>query len=164
MIPIKQTIERRGTGFSAKEWREILKRAWDWAGKYWHKFILPKHFTRAGASEYNYKPRKKETEIRKARKFHHRRPLVFSGDLERAAKRVRDIRASSKGANIILKNLPRYVFQYRGDDPRKARELTAASERDAKAVAAVMDKQIQRDIDKGAKTIDLTRGHSTGTI
>ena len=172
MIPIKQTIKRRGTGFSAKEWRGILGEAWEWAGMYWHKFILPKHFTRAGANEYDYMPRTKKYMIKKGRRYHHQRPLVFTGTLERAAKRIRDIRGNSKGANVVLKNLPAWIYRSVGSQagpiswagPSISRELSAISEKDAGVIAKVLNRKIQRAIDTGAKVIDITRGHSTGTI
>ena len=183
-VPIKQKITRKGTGFDAKTWREILKNAWHRAGLFWHRHILRKHFTIAGASEYMYQPRTVRYSRYKAKKFGHRRPLVFSGAAERHAHRTRDLRTSSKGVRVIL-HLPPYFYQYHKPrirtrtgkrpgagwdytthikDPNKAAELRHISQGDAAVLTKVVDREIQRQIDSGQRTVDITAGHRTGAI
>jgi len=160
MIPIKQKLTRKGLGFSAGEWRPLLKSGWGKVGRFWHRVILRKHFTVAGASEYGYQRRSKGHETRKLRKYGHRRPLVFTGDLERQVSRVVDVRASSKGARVVLHG-PRYLWQYRKDygQPNKAAELQTVSKRDAKLLAEVLDEHIRQEANRGTGTVDITGGH-----
>lgn len=161
MIPIKQAvimpdgsrveISRRAiaapesslTGCSPRRWKSILKRAWDAAGQYWHRVILPKKFTHAGATEYNYQPREQGYEAQKRKKFGHTYPLVWSGELERLARRLMDVRSDSKGARIVIHG-PRYLFAYRKNirQPDKAEELRRVSEADAAAVARVINQVV----------------------
>lgn len=65
-------------------------------GEYWIDTMLPKHFTKAGAREYRYAPRKGEPGSgkafkgsytqRKLKMHKHARPLVWSGQTEQTAK------------------------------------------------------------------------------
>ena len=163
MIPIRQKIQRSGTGFSRAEWNAILKLGWERAGKVHHREVTPKHFTVAGGHEYNYQKRSKLYMLRKAKKMGHQRPLVWSGASERAAMRIRDVRASSKAARIGY-HMPAYFYKYSKHvgDPRKAFELATVSEKDAQTAARVIDKTIQIEANKSGRTVDVTRGHRVG--
>lgn len=190
MIEVKQTIttasgekleiSRRGIswtpgersigGCSQKEWGAILARAWHWAGEYWHREILPRHFTHAGAAEYGYKPRHFKYTRYKLKRYGHTYPLVFRGDMKRAVLRTEDVRSDQKGARIVLHG-PTYLYAYRKfnkrlaaryrrrgshragtdearyrlqDQPDKAYELSTISSRDAEAVARVLDRGIEQ--------------------
>ena len=163
MIPIRQKIQRSGTGFSRAEWNAILKLGWERAGKVHHREVTPKHFTVAGGHEYNYQKRSKLYMLRKAKKMGHQRPLVWSGASERAAMRIRDVRASGKAARIVY-HMPPYFYMYRKHvgDPHKGLELSALSEKDAQTAARVIDKTIQIEGNKSGRTVDVTRGHRVG--
>lgn len=100
--------------------------------KRWHKDILPKHFTTAGAREYGYKARSKATQIRKARL--HRRlkvagteplaPLVMTGNLRETV--LRKLRVQKTGASAsrrVVLTVPKYAY-YR---PETGEELTATT-------------------------------------
>ncbi len=160
MIPIKQSIQRKGTGLDARTWRDILVSAWQSVGVFWHTKILPKHFTREGAREYGYKPRSKNYMIRKARKFGHQEPLVWSGELHRQARMWRDVRAASSGARVVIHG-PKYLYQYRKNqnDPRKAQELQMISAADAEACGNELDKAIGTMVSVKKSFMDTTRGH-----
>lgn len=176
MIAIKQTITRKGLEFSAKEWRGILKEAWAVVGEYWHKQFLPKHFTIAGAHEYGYQKRTKKYERQKARKKGHHRPIVWSGETERQAKRWRDVRISSKGARVVLRGLPRHIWMagwgkkvrsqgasaLRANRPNLPQELMTVSDAEARELAEVLDKELgdRANADRG-RTVNLTGGHRT---
>jgi hypothetical protein len=152
-IPINQTITRQGIGFTAAEWNPIIRAAWDRAGRLWHKKILGKHFTVAGAAEYNYMPRTRAYQIRKAKKFGHQRPLVFSGEAERMAHQVLDLRATQKGAKVVL-HLPTHFYQYRKDlkQPDKGLELRTVSDPDAMVLGNEIDKGLQERIDEADRS------------
>lgn len=153
MIPIKQTIQRRGTGFTAREWREKIKAAWQHTGEFHHRVILKKKFRYGAEQEYGFKRRSAGYLRRKSRKYGHTLPLVFSGNLMRSVTRIVDVRASSKGASVILHG-PRYLYQYRRNlnQPNKAAELRAISQRDARLLAQVLDRQLQREIDRSDRS------------
>ena len=59
MMPIQFTVTRQCLELTAKGWRYIMGEAWEHAGAFWHRAILPKHFTHRGASEYGYRTRGK---------------------------------------------------------------------------------------------------------
>lgn len=79
---------------TAADMRVMISQAWTGVGVLWHRQMRPKHFTTAGAAEYDYEPRKGEAGNehrkgfwasytgRKQKQKHHRRPLVWSGELE----------------------------------------------------------------------------------
>lgn len=139
-----QPGDRSITGCSALEWAQILARCWNAAGEYWHREILPKHFTHAGATEYDYQGRTPKHLRRKLRKYGHTYPLVFSGDLKRDVLRTLDVRSDQKGARVVLHG-PRYLYAYRKDYKQadKAYELSTISRGDAEAIARVLDQNIE---------------------
>jgi hypothetical protein len=141
-----KTLKRR-------TWNRILKASWLDTGRFWHRYILPKHFTRRGAREYRYKDRTKGHEKRKARKYGHRRPLVFTGRMERQAKGVRDVRSTSKSGKVYL-HLPPYV-KYRPHgamSPNMRGELSKLSRKDIRTLTRVQDKNIQKHIRREDRT------------
>src|SRR5690606_36737012 len=84
---------------------------------HWHGQMMPGHFANDAKSRYQYQPRTKKYEIRKARKYGHRRPLVYSGDSERAAKsQVRLTSRTVRNQQIIravaTMTLPKYFYMY----------------------------------------------------
>lgn len=182
MIPIRQTAKLAGgrevtleawaitpsvslTGLSVSEAREVLTKAWEQAGAFWHRAILPKHFQFSAYAEYGYQKRNVRYEIRKAKRYGHRRPLVFSGNLERAARRIRDVRANAKGARVVIHG-PKYLYAYRKDfkQPDKARELQAVSERDARALAEVLDRSLERSLGRARGARGYGAGHRTAEV
>jgi len=148
---------------SAKGWRALLKEAWRHTGRYWHRFILPKHFQPQAVYEYQYAERTIAYRRRKTRKFGHNRPLVFTGRMERDVRRILDVRVSSKAARVVLHG-PRYLYMKggkRGTGPNMAAELAAISERDAKALATVMDRFVGRKTARG-RILNAAAGHALG--
>jgi len=134
-----------------KTWRKILKRSWFETGRYWHRVILRKHFTRAGAREYNYQERTTEYKRRKKNKKKGKgenRPLVFTGALKRAAERVRDLRTTAGGVVVHLRGLPSYVKMRPAGfaSPYMAEELTKISSNDRDQLEAVLDRNIEKNI------------------
>lgn len=144
------------------EWRAVSKLAWQAAGETWHVEILPRHFTTQGARDYGYQRRSAKYQERKLKVWGHDRPLTYSGDLEHAVARIRDVRVvgdNSKraGAAKIVLHGPRYLFAYRKDlkQPNKAAELQAVSRRDARILAARMDAVIGPELDRRTRKQEL---------
>jgi predicted DsbA family dithiol-disulfide isomerase len=160
MIPITMHFVRKGTGFDAKTWRAILKVAWQRAGEFWFRTILPKHFTRDAISEYHYAARTAFYSRYKGKKFGHQLPLVFRGQMRSEVLAVEDVRADSLGVRDILHG-PRYLYQYRKrlNDPDKAKELSTFSEADGRAVGHVLDEAMQDAMEHQYTTIDITAGN-----
>ena len=160
MIPIKQIITRKGSGFDAKTWRGFLKKGWLFAGRNWHKVALPKHFEKSAVDEYGYQKRTRAHMIRKASKFGHQLPLVFSGRMEREVLRIVDVRETAKMARVVLHGPP-HLHAYRKDlnAPDLAKELKTVSKKDADVVGKDLDKSLIEQDKAENKLIDITKGH-----
>lgn len=148
IIPIKIRTTRKGIGLTVREWKPIIKEAWEAGARFWYERFLPKHFTRSGAAQYYYAPRTKNYMITKARKHGHQDPLVFTGRLKREVTSFFDVRSTARGAKVVLHG-PRYLYQYRKrlNDPDKAAELTRIIASEARAIEGAIDKFIQRRVD-----------------
>ncbi|MGB0714271.1 MAG: hypothetical protein ACPGXK_00220 [Phycisphaerae bacterium] len=89
----------------------IKKKAFMAAGRFWHRYFRPKHFTAKGAREYGYAPRKGERgsgrafkgsyTARKLKRFGHTRPLVYTGESAQLA-RIMDVRGTSRGSRTVI--------------------------------------------------------------
>lgn len=158
MIAVQQKIVRKGTGFTAEEWRAKQLIGWQGAGNLWHAQILDKHFSSKHEHEYQYKPRSKKYQMRKTKKKHHRNPLVWSGAAQQAAKAIRDVRTKPTEAKVVL-HLPKYFYayhkpgsvdkkgrQYNTGQINKARELMMVSAQDETILAKEIDRSLQEQI------------------
>ena len=94
-----------------REFNRAKRDAFYHIGVRWHRDMRPKHFTKEGAREYGYKPRKGERgsgrgfkrsyTARKLKIHGHTLPLVFSGE-SRSLSAVRRIKATSNGVTIRM--------------------------------------------------------------
>jgi len=186
MVHVEVKTTRDSVGLSLRDWNDLLRAAWLHAIRFWFRFILPKHFTHRGATEYKYKPRDIKYNRRKLRKFGHTYPNVFSGKMRaEALANVTDIRVTQAGGKAYIHG-PKYLFKYRKyggrkaarylrrrshhagtdparyvlhDQPDKAAELTAVSKADMELIAKIMDRFIQRAVGSAGGMRDLTAGH-----
>jgi len=92
MTRIAVHVELKGyEALKQRELNDALRAALENMGVRWKRRYLPKHFTKAGAREYNYKPRQGELNPlrkgtysnRKLRLFSHVLPNVYTGELRR---------------------------------------------------------------------------------
>jgi hypothetical protein len=93
---------------------EILKPAWKRLGEWFHAERLPIRFTNQAKTLLNLALRKGEEPGiglkgfrrsytgRKVRMKGHKKPFVWSGESERDATRIRDVRSTSNGVKIVL--------------------------------------------------------------
>lgn len=100
-------------GITKRDFQGIHRVSYRATGHHWHVRYADKHFTRQGAQEYGYEPRKGEPGNpdpfgfkssytgRKFREKGHTNPLEFSG-LSRQLARIRDVRATAKGGRIVI--------------------------------------------------------------
>lgn len=109
------------------------------AGKHWHRRILPRHFEPGARGRYGYRPRKRLTQIKKARIKGHTRELEWSGDMKRMVLRQSVVSGTRYRARVRIKG-PRYLYQYRKDfrQPDKAGELTTVTGDENRDMARVM--------------------------
>lgn len=158
MIIIKTRIERKSLVLSAKAMREVVKAGYAHIGRYWHRVLLPKHFRHGAKQEYSYQPRDRWYLIRKARKFGHQLPLVFTGTLQSMVMGYEDVRASAKGVRVVLHGPP-HLYKFRKDynQPDKAEELTRISRADKRILAQELDKFITKKAKGKGGGIDVGR-------
>ncbi|MCG8407561.1 MAG: hypothetical protein MI923_20380 [Phycisphaerales bacterium] len=145
-----------------KEFNRIKKSAYRHIGNYWHRFFLRKHFTRAGAKEYGYLPRKGESGNpdpfnfkrsytgRKLKRFGHTNPLVFSGESMRRAM-VRIVRSTSRGARVVMK-APAFNFRNKHSNINMREELTRVSRPERQKKVQLFDRFLDRRLEAINKT------------
>lgn len=136
-----------GITLTQREMLAIIRDSWYEVGVHWHRTQRPKHFTRAGAREYGYAPRKGEPGNphpkgfwasymgRKQREAKHQRPLEYSGELKNLS-RVRRILTSATGDKSRLRIQMPSARKANLRNPHSKidmrAELTTVSEREAK--------------------------------
>ncbi|KKN53085.1 hypothetical protein LCGC14_0605970 [marine sediment metagenome] len=79
----------RGAGATTRLVRWWMEDAYLATLRRWHGEMRPKHFRESARSEYHYERRTRAYEKGKRRHVGHTRPLVYSGESERATQRVR---------------------------------------------------------------------------
>jgi hypothetical protein len=128
---------------SRRDLQGLMKSMWAFGGEYWHKNFRAKHFTPAGGKEYGYRPRAKKYMIQKAKTLHHQRPLVRTGESEKAT-RMRDVRATSKGVRVVMVAPKLNFSKGNGMTPRQELTKISAKERDqmVKLMEARLDKSL----------------------
>ncbi len=123
-----------------RELSEAMKKIFASAGQFWADVLLPKHFTVAGGREYGYAKRSAKYMQQKSKNQGHQRPLVRTGVTEFTARGTAKVTSTSNKATIRMQ-VPAYFVQERkkGRSYDKAREMTAVSAADEKAIADHMD-------------------------
>jgi len=164
MIPIAFNIKYSGPipRHVRARLRRILKEGYQYIGIFWHRHYRAKHFTREAYQEYYYTPRKGEGKTgkafwrsytgRKQRRFGHTRPLVWSGESERASRR-RDVRATSKGVKIFI-HANKLNFRNPHSNINMREEMTRVSTRERETLVERMAWKVNRDL---AAITDKTR-------
>lgn len=130
-------------GMGRREFRNaFIKPMYEELGKYWMRYIRPKHFTNAGASEYGYLPRMGERGSewrgkfrasytgRKLKEKGHTRPLEHSGELKRLSGYSR-FSHSYSGMRIMLPRAGKANYRHPNSKIKMQHELTRISRADA---------------------------------
>jgi len=159
---LKTTITyRKDPGVAAKKLKAIVAEALAWVIKYRHGRVLKKHFQASAAGRYHYKRRSYKYVQRKERKFGHRDPLVFTGDMKRQVLQRIALRAiKGKGAATGRMKGPRYLHmggRGKSTGPPMGDELN----RDTKAELKTMGDLFHR---RSAKALDALKGNRTVKI
>ena len=141
----------------AREMRRRKKAELARIGRWWHQKMLPRHFTPRGEKLYGMQPRSPGYSRYKAKRFGHRNPLEFRGDMKRQVLRRAGITSTSKGVRVALRG-PRYLYQYRRDyrQPDKAAELTATAAAEEESLSRILDRRMSRHFN-GLRTTAASR-------
>jgi hypothetical protein len=130
---------------SRADMKAIIQSAWVKVGELWHREMRPKHFTQAGAREYDYAPRSGEPGNphpqgfwqsytgRKQRYQRHTRPLEWSGELKELTRARRiDAKAFRKRSKmrVIMPQARKANFRHPASEVNMREELTRVSERE----------------------------------
>lgn len=107
----------------------------------WHENILPRHFARGAKQRYGYQDRSDKYNRWKRKKFGHSRPLEKTGQLKRQVLRRARISGTSKRATVTM-DAPRYMYQYKPDQPDKAGEITAVTNDEVQSMALSLDRNL----------------------
>ena len=145
---LRGVIQYKGSPeVKAKAFRGILKEEMLGIIDFWHEKYLPRHFTKAGARDYEYKERSEGHMKKKIRYFRHAYPLVFTGDMKRMLLRRITISGTAKKVTGRLTG-PKYLYQYRKDynQPHKAEEVVRTTQPEVLVFAHRLDKKITKRI------------------
>ena len=125
----------------------VLKPAWEAVGAYWHRHMLPKHFTEQGAREYHYAKRTRNYQKRKRREKGHNLPLVWSGESRRMS-RTRNVKATFKGVKVLVRapGLNRIRRSKSGKGINKRDELVRVTQREAGTLRDVWKRNVKMRI------------------
>lgn len=148
-------IKYTGHPLTRRDFNDMKRRTFDVIGRTWHRDMLAKHFSHAGAREYGYRPRKgmpgnphpqgfdRSYSGRKLRAMGHTRPLEYSGEGRRLA-RIQDIRVTSKRVRVILPRKFNRRNPHSQIDMRE--ELTTVSEGEERQLVYLADRHLDRQL------------------
>jgi len=162
MLKFKLHADHKSIPLTKREMNNAIKGANDDMGLFWLGMIRPKHFTKAGATEYGYAPRdgergqggkygfKKTYTGRKLREKGHTRPLVWSGDSMRKSAQGR-VQPTFKRMKVIM-NVPTLNFSpVNRSDMNMRAELTEVSERDFRQMLRVFQRSLDRRVRRASR-------------
>ncbi len=113
-----------------------FKHAYEEALDFWHKKIRPGHFEVSALAKYGYTPRTVGYERSKG----HRRPLIYSGDSERATER-NYIQFAARSASLHM-DAGNLLWRPGGGRINMREELLATTSEDEAAMARVFENKI----------------------
>lgn len=132
----------------------ILKEAFRLTLSFWHKSMRPKHFTKAGATEYGYDKRSGERGSgrafkgsytqKKLRKFGHTKPLVYTGESMNLS-RIRDVRSTSKGGRVVMR-VPTFNRRPKGKKRSMREEMTQVSVKERNQLVRIFERAVDAQI------------------
>lgn len=153
-------VKMKWTGPRVKGLHKHLRYAYAHVANWWHKHALPVHFTKRGASKYQYakrqgehggggRRRKGSYTARKVAKHGHALPLVLTGQARMLA-RMRDIRATGKGARINIR-VGKMLMNPRGRRERE-REMGAVAPGELQKMARLFHKIVTHRLNRDRTT------------
>jgi len=147
-------IRERGPtpGLLKRGFNAMKQKCFHAALTFWHRELLQKHFTSAGAMEYGYTPRKRQWRGsfkmsyvgRKLREKGHAKPLVWSGE-SMALTRMRDVRATSKRGVCVIR-APGFNRRNPHSQINMREELTRVSTSDASRMVRTYERKLDAEL------------------
>ena len=126
--------------------KQVQTPAWKATGLAWNRRFKEKHFTEAGAAEYDYATRSVKYIEKKKNRLGHANPLVYSGELRRNVRAV-NIKPTSKSVKVRLLGSRKANLRHPREKAHKADELRTISDPEAVKLAREWDHGAQRAID-----------------
>jgi len=147
-------IRERGPtpGLMKRGFNKLKQKCYYCAMTFWHRELLGKHFTSAGATEYGYTPRKRQWRGsfkasyigRKLKEKGHTKPLVFSGE-SMALTRMRDVRATSKRGVCVIR-APGFNRRNPHSQVNMREEITRVSTSDASRMVRTYERKMDAEL------------------
>ena len=129
--------------------------------KFWHRQVLPVHFTHRGATRYDYKARTSHYEKRKLRKYKHTYPLVFTGKFKRELINRRHLKAPNSAyatrATLHMKTTRTFNLSKAKHMPNIKNEVTAIDNKDRQELVKVFDHKFSKEMRKTQATTRTTK-------
>lgn len=132
-------------------WTPLLKTAYHDLALFWHSKILKKHFTPAAIREYGYEPRSGRYLRQKYRRWGHKNPLVWSGEMRRLVLQRSSANITSTQFGFRLKLAGAGHANWTG----RHKELVAVSRRDIKAMQKHLVHYVQRRLRRWTGTVRI---------
>lgn len=139
-----------------REVNDIVRIAMRQLGEFWVEYMLPKHFSKAGAREYGYTPRKGEPgsgkafkgsyTYRKLKKFDHALPLVYTGEARKEimqGARVTATVAGDRATTRIALNSRKLNWRHPASKVRMNEEIKAVSAKEIPTLQRVLVSYIE---------------------
>jgi hypothetical protein len=154
MISLQLTY--RGYPPSKRQWNGFLAKVFERVGHEWHQQFYEHHFTRQGAIDYGYEPRKGEPGSdsktnywasyagQKRKKYGHSLPLRFTSLTYNLGK-VAKVQANSKGGKVVLPQ--GYNRKHPASQINMRDEVTRVLPRERDHLRRIADLALQQQID-----------------
>ncbi len=117
-----------------------LRQGYEGALDFWHKKIRPGHFEVSALAKYGYTPRTVKYERSKG----HRRPLVYSGDSERATER-NYIKFAARSASLHM-DAGNLLWNPGGGRINMRDELLRTTSEDETAMARIFERDFTQSM------------------
>lgn len=121
----------------------------------WHEDTLSGHFTPQAAAKYRYAKRTEKYLKAKQKKFGHRNPLVYTGNLKRQSTRSVRVTGTSKKATGRMP-VPTYLFFKKGAVDMK-KEIIAVAKPEIVIMARNLQTRIGKKLDEAKPTAPIVR-------
>ena len=151
-------IEKGSPRMKAREYNALVKQTLKEVGEFWFHNMLPRHFEEGAGRRYGYTGRAGLYTKTKNRKVGHKKPLVFTGRMQRELQQSYRLGGTSNKMVVTMYGPP-YTNMRRqkkkgGDPINKVAEITAVT----KAEIRILEKEVERRLGlalnrDGSKTI-----------
>ncbi|HUT10176.1 MAG TPA: hypothetical protein VM238_09960 [Phycisphaerae bacterium] len=151
-----------GLNIGPREMNSVIRETWIDVGTYWFVHFRGKHFTKQGAAEYGYAPRRGERMVesrakgwagtytgRKFLEHHHTRPLVLTGETEAGSRgaTIRGFATRNASRVEIAIGAPKLNFHINRSRVDPAKEMRTISEREKRILREQFESHFDRRVD-----------------